>query len=51
MRCEVTEDNVEQTAKLEQVALQKTPCYGIFGIVELTTGPYLIVIQSALILG
>jgi hypothetical protein len=44
MRCEVTDDSVEQTAKLEQVSLQKTPCYGIFGIVELTTGPYLIVI-------
>lgn len=51
MRCEVTDDSVEQTAKLEQVSLQKTPCYGIFGIVELATGPYLVLIQSASILG
>ena len=51
MRIEVTDDSNELTAKLEQIALQKTPCYGIFGIVELTSGPYLVLIQTAHLLG
>jgi hypothetical protein len=48
---EVTDDSSELTAKLEQTALHKVACYGIFGVIELTTGPYLVVIESAKILG
>jgi hypothetical protein len=51
MKMEVTDDNSELTAKLEQTALHKAACYGIFGVLELTTGPYLVVIESAKILG
>ena len=48
---EVTDDSVELTAKLEQIAQEKMPCYGIFGILELTAGPYLVIIKTATILG
>jgi hypothetical protein len=51
MKIDVTDDSSELAAKLEQTALLKLPCYGVFGIIDLTTGPYLVVIQSAVILG
>lgn len=51
MKMEVSDDSSELTSKLEQSALHRFACYGIFGVIELTTGPYLVVIESAKILG
>ena len=50
-RCEVCEDSTEQKHKLDTQCVAQVKCYGIFGQVELPTGPHLIMIEKATLVG